>query len=296
MIDEFWRQWQTLATLGSTAWTPGTSGARSAGSAPGFRPFADSAERFASAVREFVVKSQGAEPAFSAADGFSNFLREHFAAFFKPPWPFSNTPTHGPAIADAPALGLGREEVLRAQRALAAWNRLTESQARLYRLWSDTLREAATVFTSRLQRESVEPLNAEAIERLYDLWIDCAEEAYAHTAHGEVFTDALSECVNAGSDWRRETAASIEHFAKLLDLPTRSEINALTRRLREVEAQLSSARQQPRRPPTPAPSTSSPRAARPGRSTKSDRSTKAKRSAKAARSAKPRVARSKRTP
>ncbi len=33
----------------------------------------------------------------------------------------------------------------------------------------------------------------------------------------------------------RELQASVEHWAKLLDLPTRSEINTLTQRLTAVE-------------------------------------------------------------
>jgi hypothetical protein len=81
-------------------------------------------------------------------------------------------------------------------------------------------------------------VSAEALHSLYDTWIDCAEEAYAHTAHSDAFCNALAEFVNASSQWRRELQASIEQWAKLLDLPTRSEINTLTQRLRSVEEQL----------------------------------------------------------
>jgi polyhydroxyalkanoate synthesis regulator phasin len=53
--------------------------------------------------------------------------------------------------------------------------------------------------------------------------------------------------VNASSQWRRELQASIEHTAKLLDLPTRSEINTLTQRLKSVE-ELLRATQNKRKP------------------------------------------------
>ena len=119
------------------------------------------------------------------------------------------------AFTDAPALGLGREQVLRAQRAAEAWKNLMEAQGRLQRLWSDTLREAATAFSSRPQPAPGEALTQEAIDRLYDQWIDCAEEAYARTAHSDAFCDALAAYVNAGSLWRRESAADIEEWAKL---------------------------------------------------------------------------------
>ena len=263
MSSDFWRQWQALSTLGPFPWSPGAPfstpgaapGSASPGHAsPGFAPFTDSAERFAAALREFAAAAQRAtappgaasEAPFAAAEGFGNFLREHFSGHFKPPWPSASVATAAPVFAQAPPLGLGREQMLRAERAAEAWNRLTEAQGRLHRMWSDSLRDAAAAFTSRLQPAAGEPLTTEAIERLYDLWIECAEEAYGRTAHGDAFCDALSACVNATAQWRRESAAGIEEWAKLWDLPTRSEVNALTLRLRELEAQLAAMSEHPR--------------------------------------------------
>ncbi len=274
MSSDFWRQWQTL---GPFAWNGGGPSAPPGSAPSGFGPFADSAERFAAAAREFAANAQRAaapskdapQAAFAAADGFGNFLRDHFARCFRTPWPAPPSPAPmATAFTDAPALGLGREQVLRAQRAAEAWKRLMEAQDQLQRLWSDTLREAASAFSSRPQPAPGEALTQDAIDRLYDQWIDCAEEAYARTAHSDAFCDALGAYVNAGSQWRRESAADIEEWAKLLDLPTRSEINALTLRLRELEAQLA-AMERPTRPARPAPSPKPPRSFKRARSAKS---------------------------
>lgn len=276
MSSDFWRQWQAL---GPFAWVSGASSAPPGAAAPGWGPFADSAERFAAAAREFA-----------SADGFGNFLREHFAGSFKPPWPPSPGPAPlGSAFTEAPALGLGREQVLRAQRAAEAWKRLMEAHDQLQRLWSDALREAATAFSSRSPPLPGETLTQEAIDRLYDQWIDCAEEAYARTAHSDAFSDALSAYANAGSQWRRECAAGIEEWAKLLDLPTRSEINALTLRLRELEARLKTMKAPPRRG-----AREPPPSARPPRPPRRARAAKPPRAAKPEPAAKSRAARSKR--
>jgi class III poly(R)-hydroxyalkanoic acid synthase PhaE subunit len=119
-----------------------------------------------------------------------------------------------------------------------AWRRLEDAQRKLQRHWSDALREAGTAFALKLG--SVNPTGAtpEAAGRLYDTWIDCAEDAYARAAHSESFCDALAEFVNAGSEWRKDLQASVEHSAKTLDLPTRSEVNTLTERIRSLEAEL----------------------------------------------------------
>lgn len=271
MSSDFWRQWQTL---GPFAWNGDTSSAPPGFPPAGFGPFADSAERFAAAAREFAANVEGttapskhaSQAAFAAAEGFGNFLRDHFAGCFRMPWGAPPGPAPmAAAFTDAPALGLAREQVLRAQRAAEAWKHLMEAQGRLQRLWSDTLREAATAFSSRPQPAPGEAFTQEAIDRLYDQWIACAEEAYARTAHSDAFCDALAAYVNAGSLWRRESAADIEEWAKLLDLPTRSEINALTLRLRELEARLA-AMEKPTRPARPATSPKPPRSSKRARS------------------------------
>jgi hypothetical protein len=294
MSNDFWRQWQTR---GPFAWSGGAPSAPAGFPPNGFGPFADSAERFAAAAREFAANAHRAaapstdasQAAFAAAEGFGNFLRDHFAGCFRTPWAAPPGPAPAAtAFDEAPALGLAREQVLRAQRAAEAWTRLMEAQDRLQRLWSDTLRDAAIAFSSRPPPAPGETLTQEAIDRLYDQWIDCAEEAYARTAHSDAFCDALAAYVNAGSQWRRESAADIEEWAKLLDLPTRSEINALTLRLRVLEAQLA-AMKGPTRSAGPAPSATRARSARPAPSPKPPRSSKH------ARSASPRAAGSKRS-
>jgi class III poly(R)-hydroxyalkanoic acid synthase PhaE subunit len=175
---------------------------------------------------------------------FADFLRDEFAGAFAPPTMPGAAPglsaAAAPGLGDAPALGLAREHLERARRAAAAWQRLDEAQRRLQRLWLDALREAAAAFARRLGAAPLPTAEPAAAQRLYDTWIDCAEEAYAQAAHGPAFADALADCVNAGSECRRETQAGAEAWAKLWDLPTRSEINSLAERLRAVEEALRS--------------------------------------------------------
>lgn len=208
---------------GSSTGPPGTP--------PGFAPFID-AERFAAAARAF---HQGGQDSQTAA-AFGDFLRDQFGSVLDRMWEGSALGRPAPPTADAPALGPTREQQERWQRVAAAWQRLQEAQRRLQRLWSDALAEAARAFVSRMSSEAA-PLTPEALHGLYDAWVDCAEEAYARMAHGEAFGTALAETVKAAGDWRDESAASIEPWAKWLDWPTRNEINSLSMRVRALEQQ-----------------------------------------------------------
>lgn len=224
-----WRQWQAF----TAAFTP--PAAPPAGAA--FAPFTQAADRFAGAAREFY-DSAARDPAQAgaAAMRFGEFLRDQFAGL-QMPWSSAPATAPGAMPFDAPALGPAREHQQRAQRMAAAWSRIDEAQRRLQRLWTDTLREASMAFTARLSQQPGTP-DAQGLRRLYDAWIDCAEEAWSRTAHSEAFCKALADHVNASAEWRAELQAGVEQWAKLADLPTRSEVNTLARRLKAVEEQL----------------------------------------------------------
>jgi class III poly(R)-hydroxyalkanoic acid synthase PhaE subunit len=225
------RQWQAFASLFNPPADASPSG--KFGQSPPFAPFFD-AEQFAAAARAF---HQSRADSQAAAAAFGEFLRDQFGRVLDGMLGGS-APGGSPAAAEeAPALGPAREQQERLQRAAAAWRSLDHAQRRLRRLWSDALAEAARAFVSRLGAPAAPP-TAEALHELYDAWIDCAEEAYARMAHGEAFGAALADALKAAGDWREESAASVEPWAKWLDWPTRREINSLSLRVRALEQQL----------------------------------------------------------
>ncbi len=230
MATDPWRQWAAFAALFNPA-AGGLAPGVFPGSRAGSLPFID-VERFAAAARAF--HQSGADS--QAALAFGDFLREQWSGLMDTIWGGSAPARSTPLSQEGPALGPTREHQERWQRAAAAGRRLQEAQGRLQRLWSDALGEAARTFASRLTSTTA-PLTPEALHALYDDWVDCAEEAYARMAQGETFTTALAAAVNASSEWRDQSAASIEPWAKWLDWPTRSEINSLLMRVRALEEQ-----------------------------------------------------------
>ncbi len=204
-------------------------------------------QAFAAEARAYIDSSAGASassPA-EAARKFSDFLRDQAAAA-QPPWAAAfgivNPNATGATTSwDLPAIGVTREHQQRAQRMAEAWRRMDDGQRRLQRLWSDALRDAATTFAARLLTATPSAPSTKALTKLYDTWIDCAEEAYARVAHGEAFCGALADFVNASSQWRGDLQTAIEQWVKILDLPTRSEINTLAQRLKSLEERLAGA-------------------------------------------------------
>lgn len=231
MAADPWGPWASFSALldpAAALW--GTGAFKPAAS--GFAPFVD-AERFAAAARAFY--QQGGTSQAAAAKELADFLRDQFASVFPTAAPGARPATS--FTTDAPALGATREHQERWQRAADAWRRLDEAQRRLQRLWGDTLAQAASAFVARVAVPDA-PLTPNAVHRLYDDWIDCAEEAYSKEAHGEAFCRAMADAVNASGEWRREAMACLEVWARWLDCPTRSEINSLIERLSSLEKQV----------------------------------------------------------
>ncbi len=227
-----------------TAWAQAAAPFAAPGSPlPGAAPWASlatAAERFAAAFQRYAADASR-DPA-GAASALSEFLRDQSLDLLRTSLSGGTVGAGGEAAAFAiPALGLTREHQERAQRAAAAANRMAEAQRRLAWLWTDALRDAATQFVAALASASTPsagPAAAPDARELYQRWVDTAEKAYAQVAHGEAFAAALGEFVNASARLRDEWQDMVEHWAKSIDLPTRSELDTLGERLRAVEARL----------------------------------------------------------
>lgn len=75
-------------------------------------------------------------------------------------------------------------------------------------------------------------------QRLYSLWIECGERAFAQHARDDAFGRLQGELVNAGVRVRVAQQTIAEYFLKSLDLPTRAELNSVHKRLKEMRERI----------------------------------------------------------
>jgi class III poly(R)-hydroxyalkanoic acid synthase PhaE subunit len=158
------------------------------------------------------------------------------------PWNMTGSATSedGQRIRDLPGFGPLREQQGAAQEiaaALADVGRLSlEMTSVMARVHADTL--------DLLARRSAELANAGKpvadVKALYDLWIECGEATYAKVAHGDAFCRLQADLCNAGIRFKSAERQQMERWLKLLDLPTRSEVNTLNLRIRELQRRLES--------------------------------------------------------
>ena len=160
------------------------------------------------------------------------------------PFSWPGLPALGPTRERQEAMERLGRAALRYQQALAGFSQL------LTRVSAEAVERLAKRVTRRAQ--SNEPIGS--FRAMYDLWVDSGEEAFAAAAHGAEFAKAQSELNDALMELKAEQHKQVEDWARSLDLPTRTEmntvlkrLNTLRRRVRELEDELD-ALKQARRP------------------------------------------------
>ena len=132
-----------------------------------------------------------------------------------------------------PALGHSREYQAIAQRMLDLSAQFHLRSAEFLQQGADIAQRAMEAIKKKSAADASLLSSAPA---LYDAWIDCAEEAYGQTAHGEPFAKLLAQLCNILSSFKIERGKLLEALARQLDLPSRAEVDTLHRQVRDLIA------------------------------------------------------------
>jgi polyhydroxyalkanoate synthase subunit PhaE len=215
-----------------------------------FRPDASplaAAERFFELLRSLAGTVSGENPDWSTlaaplARQFEQWLRASqpaawWSAFSgaspaasaaAAPW-FTQPPPLGPAAA------AGGSEM---QRTFELLGRLAQLQGQLALHWREVAETAARAFVARMETSAAAPVTLDQALKLYELWVSCAEEAYAATAHREDFSRLQAELVNTATALLLEQRRGAGALARMFGLPTKAELDALHAEVSELRAQL----------------------------------------------------------
>jgi hypothetical protein len=219
--------------------------------------FAVAAERFLGLLKSFGVPTAGGVTDWSAlarplATQFEQLLRTSQSAG---PW-FAAAAAMSPGAAGfaaplagtfgLPPLGPAAVQNGEAQRSFELLGRLAQLQGQLAVHWSEIASTAARRFVERLGAIAAPPATPDQALKLYELWVSCAEEAYAATVHREDFGRLQAELVNTSAALLVEQRRHAETLVRAFGLPTRNEVDALDTQVRELRRQLAELARAPR--------------------------------------------------
>jgi polyhydroxyalkanoate synthesis regulator phasin len=116
--------------------------------------------------------------------------------------------------------------------------RLAQLQGELAKHWSEIAATAAQRFIGRAGATPTVPTTPQQALKLYEQWVNCAEEAYAATVHKAEFAHLQAELTNTTAALLAEQRQQVETMVRAFGLPTREEVDALYRQLKELGQQL----------------------------------------------------------
>jgi len=137
-----------------------------------------------------------------------------------------------------PAVGYMRE-----------WQEQTQGGMRLTMDYHEALQEYLHAH-GRLGVDALERLAAKIIERaekgqeintlreVYDLWVDCSEEAYSAFVFTEEYADIYARLVNALMALKHHNQTAVDEVAVSLNLPTHQGITTMQRRQQELRREI----------------------------------------------------------
>jgi hypothetical protein len=120
--------------------------------------------------------------------------------------------------------------------------RLTRLQEQWASHVGEAARAAATQFLTRVRASDFQGRTPEELLRIYELWTDCAEQAWGAAIRTDAFCRLPSELMNATHALILEHRKLIEGVTSAFGIPTRAEVDLLHRRVEELQAELRSLR------------------------------------------------------
>lgn len=154
--------------------------------------------------------------------------------------PSSTAYTESTAQAMPPFATFGADLAAQAeqQRLMAAVTEHLEAASRYQRLIQRSNEHAIEKMRARLAPLAQPTAKIESLKMLYDVWVECAEEAHAEIALSDEFRETYAAMVNTQMRVRLLQQAQVEKICAQVGIPTRSDIDNLGQRLHEFRREM----------------------------------------------------------
>lgn len=136
-----------------------------------------------------------------------------------------------PAAGPFATFGVDQEQQAEQQRLLGAINEHLEAAKRYQQLLQRSNERAIEKMRARLAPLAEPAVRIESLKMLYDVWVECSEEAHAEIALSDEFREAYAAMVNTQMRVRQLQQTQTEKLCQQLGIPTRSDVDDLGRRL-----------------------------------------------------------------
>lgn len=137
-----------------------------------------------------------------------------------------------------PGVGYTREHQESMQELSRRWLSYEKAHGEYAAYCAETARRSAEKLRHRLKEAFEKDRGPSSIRALYDAWVACSEEVYAERTGTREYMQLHGRMVNALMAYKQQAARITDQWAEALGLPTREEIDALHRKLKDTRQAL----------------------------------------------------------
>jgi len=137
-----------------------------------------------------------------------------------------------------PGLGYAREHDGDARELSRRWIAYEEAYGEYAAYCAETNRRAVERLREQLIEEFEQGRGPSSLRELYDAWVACSEDVYAERAGSDEYMLLHGRMVNALMAYKCQASMLIDRWAEALNMPTRAELDALHRQLKDVRREL----------------------------------------------------------
>lgn len=133
-----------------------------------------------------------------------------------------------------PGVGYTRESQEQAQEGVRLWVDYQKATQNYNNLLTRVGIEAVERMRKRILEMAETGEEIHTLRQIYDIWVDCNEEAYANLAHSDEFSELYGEVTNALMGIKRYSRNVVDEMLAALNMPTRKGINTMQQRQQEL--------------------------------------------------------------
>jgi class III poly(R)-hydroxyalkanoic acid synthase PhaE subunit len=133
----------------------------------------------------------------------------------------------------APAIGYGREYQEQYQKFARLVMEYERAMGQYQAGFGELGQKSLETFQKHLEAAAAESGPVNSVRQVYNLWVDACEEVYAEYAMSEAYAKRYGEMVNALMAVKQQGARLVDEWLEAMNMPTRTEISGLQRRLHD---------------------------------------------------------------
>lgn len=136
-------------------------------------------------------------------------------------------------LLSAPAIGYGREYQEQCQKFARLVMEYQKASGHYHEGFGDLGQKSLETFQKRLETTAADSRPVNSVRQVYNIWVDACEEVYAEYAMSDDYAKRYGEMVNALMAVKQQGARLVDESLEAMNMPTRSEIDGLQRRLHD---------------------------------------------------------------